>query len=98
MKIQEFVLFQQNEDRSDVNETEKSFGKFIITSSDTPELFDFLPKVFDQMAFFVFPPVAFALNSIGFPAGDVGNCAKRFQPIYKLLTVVSFVRVDDAAI
>ena len=92
------MLFQQNEDRSDVNEPEKSFGKLIITSSDAPKLLDFLPKVFDQMAFFVLEPVAFALNFIGIPAGNIGDCSKRFQPVNKLLTVVSFIRVDDAAL
>ena len=91
------VLFQQNEDSGDVNEAEKGLSEFVITCSDSAELLDLLPERFNQMALLVFPPVAFALYLVGFSAGNVWYGAERLQPIHKLLAVIAFISVDNAA-
>ena len=72
--------------------------KFIITSCNTPKLLDFLPKILNQMAFFIQPPVALALLLVRFAAWDVGYCPERLQPINEVLAVIAFVRVYNAAI
>ena len=55
------MLFDQNKDSGEVDETKKRLGEFVITSGNAAELFDFLPKSLNQMPFFVFPPIALTL-------------------------------------
>jgi len=92
------VLFDQNQDRSKKNKTQKGFGELVITGGDTPELLDFLPKTLDQMTLFVRPPVTLALNFVCLAARYVGDSAERFKPVNKLLAVIAFVGVHNAAI
>ena len=52
-KLKTFILFRQNPYRSNINESKKRGGKFIVTSSDSTKRFDFIEKTFYQMTFFV---------------------------------------------
>ncbi len=88
------MLFQQNSDGSEINEAKKRFRQFLVTRGNTSKLFNFLPKTLDQMSFFILPPVAFALFTIGFTAWDVGYGSHGFEPVHKILAVVPFVGVD----
>ena len=92
------MLFQQDKDRSDVDEAEESFCQLIVTSGDPAELLNFLPEALNQVTFFIEPPIAFALNRIGNTTWNVRDCAETYQPINKLLTVITSVGIDVSSL
>ena len=92
------MLFQQNKNRSKINEPQERSGKFIITSGNAPKLLDFLPKVLDEVALFIHPPIAFALFLVCFAAWNVWDRAEGFQPFGKILAVIAFVGIYNAGV
>ncbi len=52
------MLFNQNGNSRDKNESEKRLGKLVVTGGNTTKVLEFVEETLHQMALFVNPPIA----------------------------------------